>query len=51
LELNARPGLSIKIASRSSLLPRLKLVDRHHTELVNIDNRVDFSKYNFVHKG
>ena len=51
LELNARPGLSIQIANRSGLLPRLKLVDRHHTELVDLDNRVEFSKRNFEHKG
>lgn len=51
LELNARPGLSIQIANRSGLLPRLKLVEQHHTGLVNLDDRLEFSKHNFVHKG
>ncbi|UCG05857.1 MAG: alpha-L-glutamate ligase-like protein [Desulfobacterales bacterium] len=50
LELNARPGLSIQIANRSGLLPRLKLVEQHHSELVNLDDRVEFSKQNFGHK-
>jgi len=51
LELNARPGLSIQIANRSGLLPRLKLVEQHHTELGNLDGRLAFSKYNFGHRG
>ena len=51
LELNARPGLSIQIANRSGLLPRLKLVEQYHTELVNLDDRLEFSKHNFEHKG
>lgn len=49
LEMNARPGLSIQIANRSGLLPRLKLVEAHHAELVNLDDRVEFSKHNFEH--
>ncbi|MGD9305818.1 MAG: sugar-transfer associated ATP-grasp domain-containing protein, partial [Desulfobacterales bacterium] len=49
LELNARPGLSIQIANRSGLLPRLKLVEQLHTELVNLDDRLEFSKHNFSH--
>jgi alpha-L-glutamate ligase-like protein len=51
LELNARPGLSIQIANRSGLLPRLKLVEQHHTELANLDDRLEFSKHNCGHKG
>jgi alpha-L-glutamate ligase-like protein len=51
LEINARPGLNIQIANRSGLLPRLKLVEQHHTELVNLDDRVAFSKQNFEHQG
>jgi alpha-L-glutamate ligase-like protein len=51
LEMNARPGLNIQIANRAGLLPRLKLVEQHHTELVNLDDRVEFSKHNFEHKG
>ncbi len=47
LEMNARPGLNIQIANRSGLIPRLKLVEQHHTELANLDDRVDFSKHHF----
>jgi hypothetical protein len=51
LELNARPGLSIQIANRSGLLPRLKRVEQHHTDLITIDERLKFSKRNFGHGG
>ena len=51
LEMNARPGLNIQIANRSGLLPRLKLVEQHHADLVNLDDRVEFSKHNFEHRG
>ena len=51
LELNARPGLSIQIANRAGLLPRLKRVEQCHFELVNLDDRVEFSKHNFGHEG
>lgn len=51
LEINARPGLNIQIANRSGLLPRLKLVEQHHTELVNLNDRIAFSKQNFEHRG
>ena len=51
LEINARPGLNIQIANRSGLLPRLKLVEQYHTELVNLNDRVAFSKHNFAHRG
>jgi alpha-L-glutamate ligase-like protein len=47
LELNARPGLSIQIANRTGLLPRLKLVEQHHAELKNGEERVFFSKQAF----
>jgi alpha-L-glutamate ligase-like protein len=47
LELNARPGLSIQIANRAGLLPRLKKVEQHHTVLQRIDDRVFFSKEQF----
>jgi alpha-L-glutamate ligase-like protein len=47
LEMNARPGLNIQIANRSGLLPRLKLVEQHHGELGNLDDRLDFSKHYF----
>jgi hypothetical protein len=45
--LNARPGLSIQIANRTGLLPRLKLVEQHHKELKNSKDRVAFSKQSF----
>lgn len=51
LEMNARPGLNIQIANRAGLLPRLKLVELHHTELVNLDDHIEFSKHNFEHRG
>jgi alpha-L-glutamate ligase-like protein len=51
LEMNARPGLNIQIANRAGLLPRLKLVEQHHTGLGNLDQRVEFSKHNFEHRG
>jgi alpha-L-glutamate ligase-like protein len=51
LEMNARPGLNIQIANRAGLLPRLKLVEQYHTELVNLDDRVEFSKHNFLGRG
>lgn len=47
LEMNARPGLSIQIANRSGLLPRLKLVERHHGDLVEIEDRVAFARDHF----
>ena len=47
LELNARPGLSIQIANRSGLLPRLKLVEQHHHGLKAIEERVIFSQQHF----
>jgi alpha-L-glutamate ligase-like protein len=47
LELNARPGLSIQIANRTGLLPRLKLLEQHHKELKNSKERVAFSKQSF----
>lgn len=51
LELNARPGLSIQIANRAGLLPRLKRVEQLRSELVNLADRVEFSKQNFEHQG
>ncbi len=47
LELNARPGLSIQIANRTGLLPRLKLVEQHSQELKDSKARVAFSKQSF----
>jgi len=47
LEMNARPGLSIQIANRSGLLPRLKLVEQNHDKLGESEDRVAFSIDNF----
>ena len=47
LELNARPGLSIQVANRTGLLPRLKLVEQHHKELKSSQERAAFSKKSF----
>jgi alpha-L-glutamate ligase-like protein len=47
LELNARPGLSIQIANRSGLLPRLRLVEEHQNDLKATEERVAFSKAHF----
>jgi alpha-L-glutamate ligase-like protein len=47
LELNARPGLSIQIANRTGLLPRLKLVEHNQQTLPSIEERIAFSKQHF----
>jgi hypothetical protein len=47
LELNARPGLSIQIANRNGLLPRLKHIEKHYRDLVDVEQRLSFSKENF----
>ncbi len=47
LEMNARPGLSIQIANRAGLLPRLQFVEQHKQELSNIEDRIAFSKQHF----
>lgn len=47
LEMNARPGLNIQIANRSGLLPRLNLIEKHHTSLRSIDERIAFAKNHF----
>jgi len=51
LEINARPGLNIQIANRAGLLPRLKVVEQHHAELLDLNGRIEFSKHNFEGKG
>ena len=48
LEMNARPGLNIQIANRSGLLPRLRLVEQHHKELTQIEDRLNFSRKHFA---
>jgi alpha-L-glutamate ligase-like protein len=47
LEMNARPGLSIQIANRAGLLPRLKLVEHHKRDLVTIEDCIAFSRQRF----
>lgn len=47
LEVNARPGLSIQIANRAGLVPRLNLVHKHISELDTVEKRVAFARKNF----
>lgn len=42
LELNARPGLSIQIANRSGLVPRLEFIEKHRDSSLTPEQRVDF---------
>lgn len=49
LELNARPGLSIQIANRQGLLPRLRKVETlNRPERWSIEKRIDFAQYHFA---
>ncbi len=48
LELNARPGLSIQIANRAGLLPRLRLVEENIRRLTGTEERVAFAKRYFA---
>lgn len=43
LELNARPGLSIQIANRAGLIPRLKTVERELSGLSGVEQKVEFA--------
>jgi len=47
LELNARPGLSIQIANRAGLLPRLRLVEDKGDKKASVENKITFVKDNF----
>jgi alpha-L-glutamate ligase-like protein len=40
LELNARPGLSIQVANRAGLLPRLRAVDHHWLPELTAEERL-----------
>lgn len=51
LELNARPGLSIQIANRSGLTPRLELVEKNYKSLHTPTERVDFAIRHFGAQG
>jgi alpha-L-glutamate ligase-like protein len=44
LELNARPGLSIQLANRAGLLPRLEQVERLAAEDRGVDERVELAR-------
>jgi len=44
LELNARPGLSIQIANRQGLLPRLEAVDAEKTDSLPVEERMLLGK-------
>ncbi len=48
LELNARPGLSIQLANRVGLLPRLNQVKAEHHNLASIDDRVAHTMKHFA---
>lgn len=47
LEINARPGLNIQIANRTGILPRLQLVERAHTVLQGVEERIAFAREHF----
>ncbi len=47
LEVNARPGISIQIANKCGLKPRLDLVDKHILELKDLESKIAFSLDNF----
>jgi hypothetical protein len=44
LELNARPGLSIQIANRSGMVPRLRRVDAFADRPASIEDRLAFGR-------
>jgi alpha-L-glutamate ligase-like protein len=46
LELNARPGLSIQIANRAGLLPRLQLITAEGNKKASAEEKVAFVKKN-----
>jgi alpha-L-glutamate ligase-like protein len=47
LELNARPGLNIQIANNAGLKSRLDLIEEHHQDLRNVEQRVAFAQTHF----
>jgi alpha-L-glutamate ligase-like protein len=51
LELNARPGLSIQLANRCGLRPRLELVKRHAPDLRGVEQRVTFALHYLTQRG
>ncbi|MEO0769805.1 MAG: alpha-L-glutamate ligase-like protein [Cyanobacteria bacterium J06649_4] len=44
LEMNARPGLSIQIANKAGLLPRLNKVDANLSNLESVADKIAFAK-------
>ncbi len=49
LELNARPGLSIQIANKTGLIPRLRKVESlTHPERWDIEKRLEFAQSHFA---
>lgn len=44
LEMNARPGLAIQTANRTTLLPRLKQIDQVDGSIMTVDQRVELIK-------
>lgn len=48
LELNARPGLSIQVANRAGLLPRLRFIEGlEHADALSLSERVALSRAHF----
>ncbi|MBD2309420.1 alpha-L-glutamate ligase-like protein [Chroococcidiopsis sp. FACHB-1243] len=48
LEINARPGLSIQIANREGLIPRLEAIDAALPKLSGIDDKITFAREKFA---
>jgi len=49
LELNARPGLSIQIANRAGLLPRLRMVEKLvKPDRMRVEDKIRFAQENFA---
>ena len=48
LEINARPGLSIQIANREGLIPRLEAIDAALPKLSGIGDKIIFAREKFA---
>ena len=48
LEMNARPGLSVQIANKAGLLPRLDKVDAELSHLETAEEKIEFAKAQFA---
>lgn len=51
LEVNARPGISIQVANRAGLLPRLELVDALKAYELPLEERLQFAAQHFAVSG